>query len=222
MKLHAHSCRPRSETARYLAVLAVGLTIFCFEFAGGIFSHSLALLSDSGHVFADNISVIVSIAVAEGVRRSSWPTIALRWRRFGAKINALLLLIPGILIIHESFERFAEGQSIRTLPMIAIAAIGGAGNYVQHLQLHRAEDKSHSTHKLLHLHVLSDLLQSASVVIAGAVIAATGWQIIDPLVSVCIGTMMMWWGLSFLFKRTDFASNPCRCGERRNYIPTIE
>lgn len=203
--------RRMSETARYCAVLLAGIAIFLAEFIGGICSKSLALMSDSGHVFADNVSVVISIAVAEGVRRTGSRASKERWRWHGAKLNALLLAIPGLLIVHEAFARMVSGLELKTWPMIGIAAIGGAGNWFQHLQLHKAEDKSHSTHQLLHLHVVSDLLQSAAVCGGGIAISVTGWVWLDPALSLAIGTIMLWWGLRFLLMPPAAAPSACAC-----------
>jgi cobalt-zinc-cadmium efflux system protein len=185
--------------------------IFSFELAGGLLSGSLALLSDSGHVLIDNVAVIVSIVVAIGVSRSSDHIDKIRWRTYGARASALMLAGIGVWIMKAAIDRLTNSQEIKTGLMVGTATLGCIGNYCQHLVLHKADDKSHSTHQLLHLHVISDLAQSIAVVIGGILIYATGAIWIDPALSLAIGALMVWWGAQFLIGRKRDMDR-CRCG----------
>ncbi len=202
----------RGEIQVYYTVLAAGIVIFVLELIGGLFAHSLALVSDSGHVFIDNFSVIISIIVAVAVRRTSQSRLAERYRAYGTSANAVLLIVPGLLIAHEAFARLAGGTTVQTTLMIIVAIVGSLGNFYQHRAMHQAADKSHTTHRILHLHILSDLMQSLSVVLGGLLIALGGWQWIDPALSVAIGTLMLWWGLRFLCGQGRKSENGvCTC-----------
>jgi cobalt-zinc-cadmium efflux system protein len=207
----------RDELRRYCLVLAAGIVIFLIELNGGLYSHSLALLSDSGHILLDNLSTVVAIcvpiAILKNHRRESI------YRARAAFVNGTSLGITGGWIVIEAIRRMSDVHDIKTAHMAIIAAIGCAGNWVQHRVLHAAEDKSHSTHRLLHQHVLSDLAQSASVILGAIVIRITGWRWVDPVVSIIIGLCMVRMAYRS-FARKEWRTG-CAC-IRKDYIPPLE
>lgn len=209
--------RFRDELCRYALILAAGVVIFLVEVSGGLYSHSLALLSDSGHVLLDNISVVIAVCVPIAILRNHRRESIYRAR--AALASATLLAVTGGGIIIEAVRRLADGHDIRTMAMAATAAVGCAGNWVQHRVLHAAEDKSHSTHRLLHQHVLSDLAQSASVIIGAATISITGWRWVDPFISILIGIFMILMACRSFIRKEWHAG--CAC-IRKDYIPPIE
>ena len=207
----------RDELRRYSLVLAAGIAIFVIEFAGGLYSRSLALLSDSGHVLLDNLSAVVAICVPIAILRNHRRESTYRAR--AALVNASSLGITGGWIIIEAARRLSDGHDIRTVAMAVVAAVGCGGNWLQHRVLHAAKDKSHSTHRLLHQHVLSDLAQSASVIVGAIVIGITGWRWVDPVVSIIIGLFMI--RMSYRsFVRKEWNAG-CAC-VRKDYIPPLE
>lgn len=176
----------RCETRRYTRVLAIASFILALEIAGGMASGSLALLADAGHVFTDMSAILVSIFVAEYARRRDDSE---RVRNIGFLINIALLIIVAITIAHEAVERFSEHRAVTSWIMLAVAALGGLGNWVQHKVLEGAHD--HKTGRVLNLHVMSDLLTSVVVVIGGIAIWATGIYWIDTALSLLIATWIL-------------------------------
>lgn len=177
------------ETNRYTIIFGIAVVIVIVEIIGGVISNSLALLADAGHVFVDAIASLVSITVANQVKKGGNDA---QTRKVGGYINALLLGAVSIWVGFEAIERFESPREITSWIMISIAVIGTIGNYVQHRVVESANE-THVTQKLMSRHVWSDLLQSIGVVIAGFIIWMSGWNIIDPLISMAIALIMAWW-----------------------------
>jgi len=183
--------------------------ILIAEVVGGILSGSLALLADAGHVFADTGAVLVSIVVAYRVKVGDNEE---RARTVGGYINALLLGAITIWVGVEAWERLFEPREVVSWVMITIAVLGTIGNYVQHRIMETAH-ADHATHESMHLHILSDLIQSVGVVAGGIVIAVTGWVLVDPVVSMGIALWMGWmtWKLIRKLMRGEYSGSRGCC-----------
>jgi cobalt-zinc-cadmium efflux system protein len=183
---HARTDPPEdwSEVKRLLTVLAITTAILALEIAGGLYSGSLALLADAGHVFGDSVAILATLAAAVlvhyGLKKEEV-------RRAAFFINIALLVFVVYWITRDALERIREPQEIESISMIGVAIVGGFGNYWQHRILKESpEEHKHEAHRALNLHILSDLFQSVGVVVGGILIALTGWSIIDPVLSLLI------------------------------------
>jgi cobalt-zinc-cadmium efflux system protein len=186
---HCHSVSKRLRIA-----IPLTASIFLIEFIGGIWSGSLALLSDSLHVLFDATALILSyIAIVMAARpatdRHSYGLH--RMEILAALINGLVLFATSGWILYESVERFLNPQGIHTAGMLLIAAVGFAVNLAVTFLLHQ-----HHHHDLnvrsAYLHVLGDTLASAAVIIGGIVMHYTGWYAIDPVLGFAIGILLVW------------------------------
>jgi cobalt-zinc-cadmium efflux system protein len=186
---HCHSVSKRLRIA-----IPLTASIFLIEFVGGIWSGSLALLSDSLHVLFDATALILSyIAIVMAARpatdRHSYGLH--RMEILAALINGVVLFATSGWILYESVERFFNPQGIHTAGMLLIAAVGFAVNLAVTFLLHQ-----HHHHDLnvrsAYLHVLGDTLASAAVIIGGIVMHYTGWYAIDPVLGFAIGILLVW------------------------------
>ena len=183
------------EISNYFKVGVISIIIFAFEILGGIMSGSLALLADSGHVLIDLFAIGISIMSVYLVNKHKKNEI----RKYGGYVNAGLLVIIAFWIFGDAYIRLKSEIHIESPVMIFVAFLGGVGNYFQHYIMVR--NKNHNvTHRILSIHVLSDLLQSIGVVIGGIIIYTTGVQIIDIIISVVIGSLMLWWGVRIMWQ----------------------
>lgn len=184
------------EVKRYGVIFGIAAMILIAEVVGGIISQSLALLADAGHVFTDTAATLVAIVVAYRVKRGANEA---QTRKVGGYVNALLLGGVAVWVALEAWERFFQPREVVSWVMVSIAVLGTIGNYVQH-RIMESVDEKHVTHESMHLHILSDLLQSVGVVLGGILIWMTGWVLIDPIISMAIALMMALWTWKLLGK----------------------
>lgn len=163
------------------------------EVAGGIWTRSLALLSDAGHVFMDLFSLLLSLLA---IHLAGLPVDDRRtfgWHRaevLAALINGATLTGIAILIIHESLRRAFSPVEIRGFQMMLIALAGLLANLVVLLKLRGHHTQDLNLHSAF-LHVLSDFIASIGVVVAGLIIYLTGWRLADSIISAAIGIAIL-------------------------------
>lgn len=197
-------CEPR----RYMRLLWITVGICVFQVVGGVWAGSLALFSDSVHVASDGASALISVYVAKTILRNRMSKEAGRpLRRFWMRVSGVILILSLAWIMVEAFERFAHPAPVNGWVVIAIAAIGAAGNVWQH----RLVPHDHSeTAAMQRLHVEGDLYSSIVVVLAGIAIAAgsvlgTDLGIIDPFLSVGIALFVGYQTVRAMFGKNGHA-----------------
>lgn len=169
-------------------------TIFAIQVLGGIYSGSLALLSDAGHVLVDLASLLIAffgLKYAAKAREQHDIRYTFGLRRIeilAALTNGFLLVGVCIYIIIEGVKRLASPQHVHAESMLAIAVIGFIANGVSALYLHKSE---HITTRSAYLHVITDLMSSGGVIVAAIVLGATGWEWIDPIISLIIAALIL-------------------------------
>src|SRR5438876_10852678 len=167
-----------------LAVLVVGL-------AGGLLSHSLALLADAGHVLTDVFALGLAWFAIEQSKRPADRHRSYGYQRVGilaALVNAAALIVIVLAIGFEAVRRLMTPEPVQGGAVIATALAAIAINALVLLTL-RAEVNNLNLRAAL-LHVTGDVAASAAVVIAGGVILLTGWLYIDPLLSLAIAALI--------------------------------
>jgi len=167
------------------------------EIFTGIWSGSLALISDSVHVAIDLVAVIIAIKTEQIVRTKQ--SAEAKTRAIGGLISGSVLGLSLVYILVEAIKRILEPPELLTTVMIAGALAGLIGNLGSVWILHKSEE-THLTHQALHLHVLSDCGQSFGVVAAGFCIWLTGWRLIDPLTSLGIACLLTSWSYRLIRK----------------------
>lgn len=182
-------------------MLSITLTgvIFLGELIGGIWTGSLALISDSAHVFLDMFALALSYAAylisfkpADNLHTYGFH----RFEVLAALLNGLSLVIISGGIFYEAIQRFLEPQVIRSGWMLIISVIGLVVNLVVAMVLHN--DSQHeepgkqdlNVHSA-YMHVLGDAISSFGVILAAVLIMFTGMQWLDPAVSILIGIIIM-------------------------------
>ena len=175
------------------AALAVSLVIFVVELVASYASHSLALLADAGHVFADASgmalsSVAVWLAHRETHTNRSYGLF--RVEVLAANLNAVLLLGISAFVIWQGVLRIAEPEPVDGTVM-AIVALVALGANAASLGLLRRDLGESLTLRGAYLEVLGDTLGAAAVLIAGLVVVATGLHAADGAAAVLIGILII-------------------------------
>ena len=173
--------------------LALGLTlaILVIELAGGLLSHSLALLSDAGHVLTDVFALGLAWFAVSQARRPADRRRSYGYHRVGviaAFVNAITLIVIVLAIAVEAVRRLTAPAPVEGGLVIATALVAIAINTFVLLTL-RGESQNLNLRAAL-LHVTGDLAAAAGVVVAGVVIVLTGWTYIDPLLSLAIAALI--------------------------------
>jgi cobalt-zinc-cadmium efflux system protein len=196
---HSHGTSA-SLTGRRLALSIVITLLFVLaEAVTGYLSHSLALVSDAGHNFADALALVFSWY---GIWIAQKPSTAQRtfgYHRVGilaAVVNAVSLVVIALLIFWEAGLLLRNPQPVQGTPMIVVALIAILMNTVISFWLRRAA-KNDLNVRSAYMHMVGDAISAAGVVAAGVIVALTGASIADPLVSILIGVLILWssWGI---------------------------
>jgi cobalt-zinc-cadmium efflux system protein len=186
---------------RFIFSIVITFIILLAEVIGGLWTGSLALLSDSAHVFMDIFALALSFMA---LRLSSLPPDSRhtygyhRLEVFAALVNGVSLALISIGIWWEAVQRFSEPTTIRSTEMLVIAVIGLLANlavaFILGSHTHAGGEHDHSVEDLnVHsafLHVVGDAVSSLGVILAAIIIGFTGWEWVDPLVSIFIGLLI--------------------------------
>jgi cobalt-zinc-cadmium efflux system protein len=192
---HTHAVRAGARhKGRLLAALVVLATVTVIEVAAGFFTHSLALLSDAGHMLTDMLGLgmaLAAIHVADRARIDRQRSFGLyRLEILAALANAVLLFAVAVYVVVEAVGRWGDAPEVLVGPMLAVAVLGLVANLVAFVLLRPGAGESLNVQGA-YLEVLSDLLGSLAVIVAALVIGATGWTWVDALVAVAIGVVIL-------------------------------
>jgi cobalt-zinc-cadmium efflux system protein len=200
---HLPAAPSRTATGRHVSrlVWALGLTgsFLVVEVIGGLWTGSLALLADAGHMLTDVGGLVLSLVAAWFARKP--PTAANTYGYYRMEIlaalanGAVLFGVAGV-VLYEAYRRFWAPPEILAGPMLLIAIVGLAVNLVAMWLLHGGAGESLNL-RGAYLEVLGDALGSVGVIIAAIVIRTTGFVLADPIISAAIGLFILprTWGL---------------------------
>jgi len=200
MDAHAHrqTAAARSR-GRLTATLALTCGFLVVEVVGALWSGSLALLADAGHMLADAGGLALALFAIWIAGRPPTPAKTYGYYRaeiLAALINALVLLVVAGGILVETYRRFLTPPAILGGPMLGVATVGLVVNLACAGLLHGAAEGSLNV-RAAYLEVLGDALSSLGVVLAAVAVVLTGWTLADPLVSGAIALVIVprTWGL---------------------------
>lgn len=196
MALHLHSEGAHPETNhafranRRALLIAMGVTvgIMLLEAAGGLIANSLALLSDAGHMLTDVLALGLSLVALQFTAKPASSTKTYGFYRMeilAALVNGSSLLLICAFILYEAYNRLKVPEPVDTSSMLTVACIGLAANLAAAWVMVGRSRESLNL-KGAYLHILGDALSSVGVIVGGLLIMFTGWQAVDPIISVLI------------------------------------
>jgi cobalt-zinc-cadmium efflux system protein len=196
---HAHAHAPKDFGSAFAIGVVLNLGFVIVEFVYGLLANSIALVADAGHNLGDVLGLAMAWTAMILARRAPSQTLTYGLRRgtiLAALMNAMLLLLTVGAIAVEGVRRLFEPSAVAGVTIMVVAAAGIVVNGVT-AWLFASGRKGDINLRGAFLHMASDALVSLGVVIAGAMILATGWTWLDPLVSVVIAIIILWgtWGL---------------------------
>ena len=198
---HSHSHAPAASVSSGKMAGAVVLTLAFVigEAVAGYFAHSLALLSDAGHNFADAAALGLSWYALWIARKPAHQGMTYGYHRVGilaALVNAVSLVVIALSIFWEAADRLRHPEPVHGGLMIVVASIAIGVNLLIGFWLH-AGSKDDLNVRSAYLHMIGDAVAAFGVVLAGIVVVLTGWHLADPVVSFLIAALILWssWGI---------------------------
>ncbi|WP_034669488.1 cation diffusion facilitator family transporter [Chryseobacterium populi] len=173
-------------------VLSLSGAYLVAEVIGGMITQSLALLADAAHMLTDVVGLLLAlIAIKIGERKASSTKTYGYYRTeiLAAVINAVVLLGISVYVLFEAYKRFQDPPEVQSKSMLIVAGIGLVVNIIGMMILRKDSSESLNM-KGAYFEVLSDMLTSIGVMIAGVIMFTTNWYYADPIISAAIGLLI--------------------------------
>ena len=195
----------RSVTKKRLFLsLTITIIFMVVEIIGGLLTNSIALLSDAGHMFTHSFAIGISlIAIYIACKPPCHHKTFGMYRAevLAAFINGLFLIPIVAIIIYEAIMRILYPQEILSFYMLIVAIIGLTVNMISILLL-KGSKESNINVKGVVSHMLADAVSSIGIVAVAIIIYYTGWTVLDPIVSIGISIIILYWAIGILREST--------------------
>jgi cobalt-zinc-cadmium efflux system protein len=182
-----------AHRGRLRMVFLITVLVLVVEVVGGLASGSLALLADAGHMLTDAAGIGLALLAIWFAARPATPERTFGYFRveiLAAVVNAVLLFGVAGFVLVEAWRRLQDPPEVASGLMLTVALMGLVANAVSMWLLRRGQAESLNL-RGAYLEVLGDLLGSAAVLVAAAVIALTDFQAADPIASALIGLLIL-------------------------------
>ena len=203
---HTHFNDLTGQTVRRLALSLIITLAFVFvEIAAGIFSNSLALLTDAAHNFTDVLALALSWWALRLTSQPPNQNKTYGYHRAGilvALANSTTLVVIALGIFYEAYRRFITPPEVQADVLIGVGVVAVVINVVTALLVRRGAEHDLNIRSAF-LHLMGDVLSTVGAVIAGVIIRYTDWNWLDPLVSVLIGFLILWSAWSIVREAID-------------------
>lgn len=200
-----HLFQYRSVERKKLYIsLIITTTVMVLEIIGGLITNSIALLSDAGHMFTHSFAIGISLLAINIARKPPChhKTFGLyRAEVLAAFINGLFLIPIVGIIVYEAILRFLNPEEVFGFYMLLIALIGLLVNLTS-IRILQGSHNNNLNVKSVFYHMIGDAASSIGIVIASIIILYTNFNILDPIVSIGISMVILYWAWSVLKEST--------------------
>lgn len=190
---HGHPHVRAADAPRLRIALALILALMAGELAAGVLAHSLALLSDAGHMLTDAGAIGFSLLAMRLAARPPAGAMTFGFRRMeilAAQANGVTLLVVAGFVVYEAVRRLLAPPHVHAGLVLAVALVGAAINLLAAWTLAGADRASLNLEGSFQ-HVLTDLYGFIGTALAAGVILASGFQRADPIASLLIAALMV-------------------------------
>ena len=190
---HHHTAPTQPLNGIFIFSIVLNILFVLIEGGVGFWQDSLSLLSDAGHNLSDVFSLLLVLVAFRLAKVHSNEHFTYGYRKSTVLIsllNAVILLVAVGAIVIESIHKFSEPAQVNGIAISWTAGVGILINGLTALLLMHGQ-KSDLNVRGAFLHMLADTLVSIGVVISGIVIYYTGWNIVDPIVSLVIAAVIL-------------------------------
>ncbi len=161
-----------------------------FEIIGGIFTGSIAIISDAIHDFGDAMSIGISYFLEKKSKKQPDDTHTYGYMRYsvvGSVITTTILIIGSVVVIYNAINRILNPAQINYNGMIVFAVVGVCVNFCA---AWFTKDGDSLNQKAVNLHMLEDVLGWAIVLVGAVVMRFTDFSIIDPILSIGVAVFI--------------------------------
>ena len=184
--------QPHAHTALKPALIITS-SLMIAEFLGALYTNSLALLADSGHMLTDVAALSLSLAAAWFATRRATPQKTFGFYRveiLAALLNGVFLILIALYIFYAAYQRLLDPPEVEAGWMLVVACVGLVANILSAFLLFGEHRHSLNVRGAL-FHVVSDAIGSAGAIVASIVILLTGYYAADPAISMLVGLLIL-------------------------------
>ena len=196
--VHIHKHEVKGKNLIYSILLNVIIT--SAQVVGGIFSGSLALISDALHNFSDVLTLVFSLYANKLSKRKASLNHTFGFKRaelIAAFVNASTLIIVALFLIYGAIGRFFNPKTIESNLVIWLSLLGIAVNGFSALLLKK--DAEHNLNmKSAYLHLFTDMMASVAVLIGGLLMKYFGWFWVDSVMTILIAIYLIVVGIDLI------------------------
>lgn len=188
---HDHGHHHQAE-GNIKAAFFLNLSFTIIEIIGGLYTNSLAILSDAVHDLGDSLSLGLSWYFQKLSKKGRTDTFSYGYRRFSllaALINTIVLIVGSLLILTHAIPELFNPSHTDAEGMMYLAILGVIVNGAAVFKLRKGKTLNE---KVVSLHLLEDVLGWVAVLIGAIVMQFFDVPIIDPLLSVLISLWVLW------------------------------
>jgi len=197
---HSHTVAPDADSGRLAVALALIVAFMAVEVTVGVLAHSLALLSDAGHMLTDAAAIGFSLLALRLAARPAAGAMTFGFRRveiLSAQANGVTLLVLAAFITYEAIRRLVSPPHVHATAILIVALAGVVVNLIAAWTLSKANRQSLNIEGSFQ-HILTDMYGFIGTALAAAVILISGFQRADPLASLLIAALMVRSGYSLV------------------------
>lgn len=190
---HNHTVKPDANNQRKIIFAAIlTFTYMTVEVVGGIWVNSVALIADAMHMLTDSIALMIAWWGFHIAQKPATERMTFGYQRaqiLTAFVNGAALLLISAGIVAMAVERMFNPQEVMGAEMFIIAIIGLGINLTVFVMLHSGDQKNLNMRGAT-LHFMGDTLASVAVITAAIIIYFSGWNIVDPILSILVASII--------------------------------
>jgi cobalt-zinc-cadmium efflux system protein len=194
---HSHEVSPGADRRWLLASLAVVVVFMVGEVIAGLLAHSLALVTDAGHMLTDATAIVVAVIasrIAERPARGAYTYGFARVDAVSGQASGITLLLLAVWFAAEAVRRLIHPGAVTGSVVMVVALVGIAVNLLATYLAGRA-DRSSLNVKGVVAHLATDAWAFGATFIAGLIVVTTGWDRADSIATLVVAVLMSWTGL---------------------------
>lgn len=200
-RTHAHAhhsthSHPHHSTHSHYGNISMAfflnLAFTVIEFIGGLYTNSIAIITDAFHDLGDSISLGLAWYFERYSKKKRTSNYSYGFKRFsliGAIVNSMVLIVGSIIMLREAIPRLMNPQTVKVEGMLLLAVLGIFFNGLAVFRLRK--DKS-INQRVVYLHLLEDVLGWVAVLIGALIMYFTNAPFIDPLLSIGIALYILY------------------------------